>query len=103
MLKVSKSNSVSFKRKVWIYDKGNYQQYNEKLAAVDWDYLFECENEIEGKVGALTDKLLKAASETIPNKTITVRQNDLPWINNDIRKLIRKRDRIRKKAKKFDN
>ena len=60
---------------------------------------FEIENEIDGKVRALTDKMLEAVSETIPNKTITVRQNDLPWINNNIRKLIRKRDRIRKKSK----
>ena len=31
---------------------------------------------------------------------VTIRQNDLPWINNNIRKLMRKRNRLRRRAKK---
>ena len=36
------------------------------------------------------------AQECIPTKIITIRNNDRPWFNNEIRKEIRIRDRFRK-------
>ena len=65
--------------------------------------MINTENNINDMATELTNKILEISSETIPNKIITVRQNDLPWINNNIRKLIRKRDIIRRKAKKNKN
>jgi hypothetical protein len=38
---------------------------------------------------------------SIPTKTITVRDYDKPWFNNEIRKEIRLRDRLRKNVFKF--
>ena len=103
MLKITKPKISSFKRKIWIYDKGNYQLYREKFTEVNWDLMINTENNINDMATKLTNKILEISSETISNKVITVRQNDLPWINNNIRKLIRKRDRIRRKAKKNKN
>jgi hypothetical protein len=39
--------------------------------------------------------------QSIPTKTITVRDYDKPWFNNEIRKEIRLRDRLRKNVFKF--
>ena len=35
-------------------------------------------------------------TSSIPTKIITIRNNDRPWLNNEIRKDIRIRDRFRK-------
>jgi hypothetical protein len=41
------------------------------------------------------------ARQSIPTKTITVRNYDKPWFNSEIRKEIRLRDRLRKNVFKF--
>jgi hypothetical protein len=44
---------------------------------------------------------LDIARQCIPTKTITVRDYDKPWFNNEIRKEIRLRDLLRKNVLKF--
>jgi hypothetical protein len=44
---------------------------------------------------------LDIARQCISTKTITVRDYDKPWLNNEIRKEIRLRDRMRKNVRKF--
>jgi hypothetical protein len=39
--------------------------------------------------------------ECIPTKIVTVRNSDRPWFNSELKREIRKRDRIRKTAKKY--
>ncbi len=51
----------------------------------------------------ITDIILDAASKSIPNKMATIRPNDIPWFNTNLRKLIRKRNRIHKQAKTVNN
>ena len=67
---------------------------------VDWDIIINDRNSIHVNVQNLSNKILQSANENIPNIMITVRHNDLPWLNNEIRKLMRKRYRARRKAKK---
>ena len=43
---------------------------------------------------------MDAASKSIPNKTVTIRPNDHPWITCFIKNLIRKRKRCYQKIKK---
>ena len=38
-LKVPKTLHTCFKRRIWLYDRGNYYQYRDKLQRVDWDEL----------------------------------------------------------------
>ena len=47
-----------------------------------------------------TDNLLNIAEECIPTKNVTIRPCDLPWLNNNIRKLMRQRNRLYKRYKK---
>jgi hypothetical protein len=46
-----------------------------------------------------TETFLRIARECIPTKMVTVRNSDRPWFNSELRREIRKRDRIRKTAK----
>jgi hypothetical protein len=38
----------------------------------------------------------------IPTKMVTVRNSDGPWFNSELRREIRKRDRVRKTAKQYN-
>ena len=49
-----------------------------------------------------TSKLLELCQATIPNKMITIRSSDPPWINGHIRKSIRRRRRAHKRAKRLN-
>jgi hypothetical protein len=34
--------NASFKRKIFLYDKGDYESYRNLLSVVDWDYAVNC-------------------------------------------------------------
>ena len=41
-----------------------------------------------------SEALLNIAKKFIPNKTVTIRQDDLPWYDSSLRRLGRKKDRL---------
>ena len=43
---------------------------------------------------------MKFVNESIPHKNVTIRPNDKPWYDSEIRKNSRKRDRLKSKAVK---
>ena len=91
-----KTKQHTHKRKVWQYDKENYELYRDKLEHANWNF----ENlTIEERVTKVTENILEAAEISIPNKVILVRTKDQPWLHNDIRKAMRKRTRLHKIAK----
>ncbi len=49
------------------------------------------------------NKIISLAEIYIPNKEILVRQSDLPWITTNIKRMIRKRKRLYRKAKLTNN
>ena len=102
VLKFDKPKFKSFKRHIWLYDKGNYDEYRNKLRNVDWNLLTD-DNDPDKTIQNITDKIISVASKTIHNKTIPVRPNDIPSMNTEIRKLIRTRKRLHKEAKRLNN
>ena len=96
-----------FRRKVWLYEQGNYDNFRQQVHDFDWTTAHDDDVNIYAE--KFTKKLLNIAEECIPTKNVTIRPRDLPWINNNIRKLMRKRNRLYKKYKKnktntlFDN
>ena len=102
IIKFDKPVSTCFKRRIWLYDRGNYELFREKLSAVDWDLVL-LETDIDTLVDKFSNLLTQAALASIPSKIITVRKSEPPWINNLVRRAIRKRNRLHKKAKKTNN
>ena len=51
----------------------------------------------------MSNKILLAAEVSIPNKTVLIRKSDPPWMNGQVRKMIRKRRRLHKKAKRSNS
>ncbi|CAC5413808.1 unnamed protein product [Mytilus coruscus] len=100
ILKFHKPSNTCFKRKIWLYDRGDYDVFRKMLSDVNWNDFIESSNNVDSLVERFSELLIDFASKAIPNKIITVRKTDPPWMNNYIHRTIRKRNRIYNKAKK---
>ena len=60
---------------------------------INWNENIGFSNDVDDMVEEFTKLFLDIARQCIPTKTITVRDYDKPWFNNEIRKEIRLRDR----------
>ena len=59
--------------------------------------------DINESVNNFTSTLLDAAKQNVPNKKCIIRPHDKPWMRNYIRREIRKRRRLHRKAKRTNN
>ena len=89
-----------YKRKIWKYDDGDYGQLRQLIQEFNWQSLKN--DDINVYAENVTNKILELCELAIPNKTITVRPSDPPWISGHIRRLIRRRKRAHRKAKRLD-
>ena len=87
LLKFTRPTLRSYKRKIWNYARADFDKFHEILREHD----------------LVTQAVFDAASKSIPNKTVTIRPNDHPWLICRIKILIRKRKRCHKKLKKSAN
>jgi hypothetical protein len=71
------------------------------LGNIEWDRLIH-KSHLNDAVSIVSDEILKAAGNNIPNKFIVVRSEDPPWMNGAVRKKIRKRKRLHRRAKNKD-
>jgi len=55
--------------------------------------------DVESVVDGIANIIISAADRTVPNKVVTIRLSDTPWMNNSIRKMIKKRNMLHKTAK----
>ena len=51
----------------------------------------------------ITNAILSAAESSIPSKIVTIRKGGPKWLSCNIRKMIRQKNRIHRKAKHFNN
>lgn len=98
VFKFKKTVIKPFTRKIWLYEKGNYDELRQSVNDYDWKCTYN--DNINSYANNFTTKLMELAEKCIPTKTVTVRPLDLPWINSNIRRLMRKRNRLFKKYKK---
>ena len=67
-------------RHIWLYDRGDYDQFQHKLSHINWDQVFVSNNVNDCE--RITDSIINAAKETFPNKTVTIRHSEPQWINS---------------------
>ena len=84
---------------VWDYAKANVQELNHALNIANWESCLSSED-IDTACLNWTNMVLKIAKQHIPNRTVTIRKNDVPWYNSNLRSLKRKKDRCHKEAKR---
>jgi len=91
------SISDIFKRQVWLYKQADFVLLNELISITDWAGLFENCTIVDDACLQFTEKYLCLSKSCIPTNLVTIRPNDKPWMNSDIRKQIRCRDRLHKR------
>ena len=83
---------------IWEYNKMDAEKLTKILMETDWNSIIE--KDIDTATVEFTSAILKAASKTIPTKTVPIRHRDKLWVTADLKRHIRKRDRLFKRAKK---
>ena len=81
----------------------DYEKYKRHLSESNILEKIESERNIDKKAQGISDAITKAAENLIPNKIITFRPNDPPWITCYIKRLIRKRKLAFRQHKKTNN
>ncbi len=100
LLNLKKTKHTSFKRNIWLFDKGNYPLLRDKVIEFDWNALKH--NDLDIYSNNISSTILKISRACIPNRDVTIRQDEPPWITAAIRKSIRQRKRLYRKAKRSD-
>ena len=94
-IQCSKNISRSFKREIWQHQKNYYEKFEEILNEINWNEKLDHLNDVDEMCEKFTKCILRITKECIPTKIVTIRNSDRSWFNNDIRKEIRMRDRMR--------
>ena len=100
-LNALKPVSKSFKRKIWLYSQGDFDEYRRLLSLTDWESIFSTDD-IDKITTDISNTILSADEATIPNKFVTIRKHDPACLTDEIRKLIRKKNRIHNKVKRLN-
>ena len=104
LFKFLRPSVKTYKWRVWLYPQADFTRYRELLSENNFEEDIERNTDLEHNVKYITNALIEASEQSIPNKIVTIRPKDHPWITCRIRNLIRKRKRMFRKYKKtYDN
>ena len=81
------------KRMTWKYDSANLEGIKRALNSVNWYHEFGIRS-VDDSVKFFTDSLLNIMKTNIKNKVITVFETDAPWMTQEIKSLIKRKQRI---------
>jgi hypothetical protein len=96
-LKHKKPKIKSFTRNVWLFDKANFDLMRQNALTTDWTDTYD--DNTDTYCSNITDKIKLLAHQCIPNRKVTIKPSDPPWITTKIKCSIRKRKRLYKNAK----
>ena len=80
LLKFLRPTVKSYKRRVWNYPLADFNKYREQLTNYDLQNKIESNSNIDDNVLCIADCIMQASQESIPNKIVTIRPNENPWI-----------------------
>lgn len=101
-IKSESMRNSSFKRTIYNYNKLDNEKFNNMLDQADWNEIVSLES-LNEAAETFTNKLMTLAKTCMPSKTITIRENDAPWMTEEIRKLIERKLRVHLIAKILDS
>jgi hypothetical protein len=84
----------SFSRKIYSYNNGDFIALRHQLSLVPWNIGLETFDDINDIVYYWQHLFMESIDDFIPNKIILVRPKDKEWMTPNIRRLIKKRDRL---------
>ena len=86
-----------YKRKIYDYSRANIANLKRDIEMIG--NRLNLTEDIDILTSRLTDELLNSCDANIPHRSVLIRPKDPLWMNNEIRHLIRKRNRQHKIAK----
>jgi len=92
----------TFKRLIYDYNKLDEVKFNNLLSNENWNTMLE-HDDIDEAAEMLTEKFMNIAHQCMPSKIITVKSNDAPWMTCTIRKFIKLKNKLHKKAKQSNS
>ena len=93
-------NSKAITRQIWDFKAADFDGLNVALVSLPWYDILPNTVDVDIMASNFTNTLHSIAEMFIPVKVITRHARDKPWMNNMIKKLIRKRNRAFKRYKK---
>jgi hypothetical protein len=97
IFKFVKPKKLNFKRKIWKYNHGDYDLLRRKVNNINWHDIIN--DDIDNYALNFSNTIIELTSKCVPNKTVTIKPDEPPWITNEIKKNIRARKRAYRKAK----
>lgn len=94
------SKTQAFKRRVWDYKTTDFISLNTALSNALFDSAYNIFDDVEDIVCYTNELILTTCAEFVSNKIVTVRPKDKPWMSNEVRRAIRKRDRCFQKCQR---
>ena len=91
-----------FRRTLYNYSKLNEERFLDKGRNTDWNDIVTS-GTVDMVAELISKEIMKIGIACMPVKTITVKENDTPWITEEIKKLIKKKQKIHALAKTLDS
>ena len=88
----------SFQRHIWKFNEANIDGYRSFLESESWDKYFH-DKSIDQTCDEITNTILSAAKQFIPNKAVTIRPYDKSFYNSHLRQLKYRLNRLHNQAK----
>ena len=85
-----------YKRKLWDFDKANVSQICNEISNTNWETLFRHKN-IDEMESIFNKRFISAISQNISNRTITIDDNDCPWVTRKVKTAIKRNHRVYRK------
>ena len=91
-IKCSYPKVKKFTRNVWNIQAGNFEELNIHLSNLDWENILDVDN-VDTATNLWYDLFIQAADLYIPHKSITIKDNDLPYMTQRLKRLIKTKDK----------
>ena len=89
------------RRKVYKYKKADWDSIKTSVKSLGDEIMNHSEDTVETKWTDLKEGLTKIMNENIPSR-LTSKRHNLPWMNDHLRKEVRKKHKLMQKAKVLD-
>ena len=85
-----------YTRRLWEYKKANIGLIRSSLASIPWQNIFNNMSP-DQMTETFNSKVLDIMTSLIPNKLVTIRDSDAPWVTPEVKTALRKNKRVFKK------
>ena len=98
-LKCVRNGSATFERTIYNYNELDKYKFIALLNEESWMKIIS-DYTIDESCELLTNTIMELAKKCMPSKTVKIRLRDSPWMNSEIRILLKRRNKIHKRARK---